>query len=1722
MKINTRHFLVVFLLFSASFITAQNLFINEFVASNSSTIADESGDYEDWIEIYNLGTTPIDLAGYFITDDPSDLTAWQIPSTNPSLTTVPAGGYLILWADKDTEDGENHVDIKLGAGGESIVLVDPDGTTIIDQIDFGPQSADVSYGRETDGGTNFIFFSTPTPSAMNMASPPPTTTINLSIPINSADDDAEEFPSGVVILNSADIEMVQEGSSIFTTAFRFKNINIPEDAIITNAYLQFYAEEVQTGMANLTIAADAAANAPPLLNQNNNISSRELTESSVNWSPAPWPTIDANGLDQQTPDLSTIVQELIGQTDWEMGNSIAFIFTGTGTRTTYSYNNFVEGKVAVLHIQAEVPIAIEPIDPVFINEVAANGTTYEDASGTREDWIELYNPNPTDVNIGGLFLTDDLDDLDKWQIPGNLVIPAGGFLTFFADDDTDEGIFHTNFKLRGKGEEVALVQLLDDGLTIIDAIVYEDMPFLASYGRETDGGTPWKFFGEITPTASNQGALLYLDQPTFSLPSGVYAGSQTISLSHSNPVADIYYTTDGSLPDLNSTLYTSPITINTTTSIRAMASLTGFENSQPNDQVYQVDDQANIPVLHLTTDPDNFFDDEIGIYVDGTNGVVGFCSTDSVNWAREWERPCNLKLFLPDGSVGFDVNAGVEISGACSRGNGMKSLAINLREKIFGDESLKYELFPQRDLEDYQRFKIRGSGQDYNRLGFRDMLNQTLLFRDIDIEIQAGKPALLYLNGEFWGIYNLREKFAGEHFEELYGVDEKDLDIIKSPGLPYREVKQGSDTDFNLLFDFVENSDMNSQTDYDYFDTQVDVNEFTNYWIAMSYMANYDWPANNLTVWRDRKNQSKWRYGVADTDGSTFNFLATEASPEFNTFETINDTASINWPNHRNSTLFLRKLLERTEFRDEFLQRSCTFMEVIFNEERTHPLIDSIVGLFQPNVQRHLNKWAFDNAMGGAETKWYKWIDFYKEFWETRPDFMRQHMNDFYELNEFYNLTINVEANTEGVVLVNTNEMSIPYQYNGVYFKDIPLRLTAVAKEGFSFAYWLETGVTDPVIDYVGTGDAILTPIFVVDGPSITCPADINLTISGATTAMAIWKRPVASSTCAIGEIVVTQTAGPLSGSNFPIGSTTITYEVVDGCNNIATCSFAINVEQDNGVLSLNCPEEIQVDALPGSSEAIVNWMTTATTSCGLGGVVVTQTAGPESGDFFPVGTTTVSYEVIDDCGNQESCTFLVTVNNSPEILTINCPSNQTFTLFPEESEMNVSWPLPTTSTTCGGSVTNENCGSDLAGFVPLGILNGQEYYLSNTKKVWTEAQAESENFGGYLAVIDDAAENQFLWDNIDEVVHIGFNDQATEGAFEWINGASLDYTNYVSSFSNNANNDYGSLQPWDGKWDVYSNLVWKYSVMELDCGGGSAVTLTQIGGPENGSLLTPGDYTISYSATDGCGNEAACSFAITILENTTSLEYCEAEGTAPWQQWISNVSFNNINHDSGKDKYGDFTDNITEVNTGSDYTFSLTSSFSWEHWDEYVRVWIDYNGDLDFNDDGELVFEQIIPAGTNGTPTQTTSGTITIPGDALSGVRRMRVSMNQTGFADPCEIFMLGEVEDYTVLINESASPREVTTKVNQEKGFTLFPNPAQEELFIDLKDYVGAPATIQIYNALGGMVAERKEVELPNNLLKIDLSNFHNGLYLVSIKLEDQKQMTARLLVNDKDILD
>ena len=812
---------------------------------------------------------------------------------------------------------------------------------------------------------------------------------------------------------------------------------------------------------------------------------------------------------------------------------------------------------------------------------------------------------------------------------------------------------------------------------------------------------------------------------------------------------------------------------------------------------------------------------------------------------------------------------------------------------------------------------------------------------------------------------------------------------------------------------------------------------------------------------------------------------------------------------------------------------------------------------------------------------------------------------------------------------------------------------------------------------------------------TIDCPADVLVsTLPGAANAIASWNDAVAMTSCPQGGLLSGQNGGDPSGSVFPIGNSVISYKAEDDCGNTAGCTFNVIVEATPVDITIDCPTNISVPADASGLGSTVSWTTPAgSTNCYLNGLLVNQTVGDPSGSFFPIGTYTISYEAMDACLEMATCSFEITVTNTSGTISLDCPDNINIVLPFGQTSTTVNWPLPMVSSSCNGGDPNPNCGTTITGFTSLGVQGDQEYFISQTNRPWTAAQADCELYDGYLVAIGSLIEDEFIGNNVSEVIHIGINDATVEGTLEWINGEPVNYTNFTSSSQNTATNDYSYKAPWNGKWKMYSGSAYKKYVMELDCGGGSSVDLLQSSGPANGASLTAGVYTIAYEATDDCGDLQVCNFTITIEENPQSLviecpnnitvteesgtggavvswsdatamsvncpgaiavtqtsgdpsgsvfpvgtqvitytatdacanvetcsftitveadsppsDYCESQGDAPWQQWISNVSFNTINNDSGKSKYGDFTGITTNVDTDASYTISVSPKFSWTHWDEYIRVWIDYNGDFDFDDAGEKVFEAIYIAGPSGSDVPPLTGIVTVPTDAASGPHRMRVAMKKDAFAEPCEVFAFGEVEDYTVEVNfngsnlegtyetfffnamkngrevalnwitdteykndsfvvehsldglsfESLAEIESREDVDAQRmynevdprpalgvnfyrlkqiykdgsfrysgikkiifdidleSFSLFPNPASDQVFINLEKYQGMEADIQIFNALGQQVLQEQIDEITEHAIRFDVSKYYNGIYTISIKVKDRKRLTKQFVIS------
>ncbi len=738
------------------------------------------------------------------------------------------------------------------------------------------------------------------------------------------------------------------------------------------------------------------------------------------------------------------------------------------------------------------------VENVFINELMASNNIVEDEYGETDDWAELYNANDTPVSLEGLYLSDDPDNKLKWQIQGPVIIPPNGYILLWLDDDPGQGELHAPFKLNSDGESLFLSELIQGFPQTVDAVSFGGMPTNVSYGRQTDGGNSWVYFGEYSPGESNNDQLLFFNADlSISLPSGLYGSDTLISISCTDPEAAIRITTDGSLPSDSSTLYSPPLLLDQTLLLRAAAFKQGHVPAGLESEFYLFDTHHELPVLQLDMEARHLWDDEEGIYIKGTNGIGNVCSATPCNFNQDWERPVAIRYFEPDGSLAFHHHAGIKIGGGCSRGFSMKAFNVFFRKGEYGDDKLNYPLFKNLDVTEFKRFKLRCSGNDFSRTMIRDGAIQSMLSNQVDIDLMAYRPVVLYLNGEYWGVYGMREFFSKHYIAAHHNVEQDSLDILKLP-YTWMEIKEGNRTEWDALTSFIRNHSFSEQAAYDYVEERIDINEFINYYLAELYIANYDWPANNIMVWRQRNN-GKWRWMLYDLDASSGYGTWTNSWPSFNAIDHATSTSGPPWPNGEASTLFLRKLLQNTSFKNEFVQRACTFGQTIFASERATHFIDSLADQVSSEIPATLEKfnnaplaynlWE-ENPAGGSLGSWEGYLNDFKAFFEHRMYFLLQNFTNHFGFSGHFYLTINIDHQTPGSVVLHENKMNAPHQYRGRYFNDVPILIEAVPDSGYYFVRWIETNDTTAVISFQANEKSTLTPIFLRNGEVEVIPPE--------------------------------------------------------------------------------------------------------------------------------------------------------------------------------------------------------------------------------------------------------------------------------------------------------------------------------------------------------------------------------------------------------------------------------------------------------------------------------------------------------------------------------------------------------------------------------------------------------------------------------------------------------
>ncbi|MGI6113614.1 MAG: CotH kinase family protein, partial [Mahellales bacterium] len=337
------------------------------------------------------------------------------------------------------------------------------------------------------------------------------------------------------------------------------------------------------------------------------------------------------------------------------------------------------------------------------------------------------------------------------------------------------------------------------------------------------------------------------------------------------------------------------------------------------------------------------------------------------NFWKDMEKKMHIEFFDEEGKPGLEMDAGLKVFGAYGRAMEKKSLAVHARN-IYGSDSIKYPFFHDKDILEFKSIVLRTSGQDATMSKIRDGF-MTTLARRMGLDAQAHRPAVLYINGEYWGLYNIREKISEHFIAGNHGVPIEHIDLLEANG----RVKFGQREDYDELIKFVKNNDMRLAKNYEYVKTQVDIQNFIDYEIAIMYFGNTD--SGNIRFWRDRRPEGRWRWIVYDQDWAFFNV-------NHNTvWYLTNPEGHGIGLNFSNALMY--NLLKNQEFKDEFVARFAYHLKNTFKTEDVIALIDQFAARIDSEVPADCERW------GGTYEGWKKYVQRLRDFAIKRPAILK-------------------------------------------------------------------------------------------------------------------------------------------------------------------------------------------------------------------------------------------------------------------------------------------------------------------------------------------------------------------------------------------------------------------------------------------------------------------------------------------------------------------------------------------------------------------------------------------------------------------------------------------------------------------------------------------------------------------------------------------------------------
>ncbi len=688
---------------------------------------------------------------------------------------------------------------------------------------------------------------------------------------------------------------------------------------------------------------------------------------------------------------------------------------------------------------------------IVVNEYSASNLTFLDDFGRSDDWVELYNTSSNYVDLTGYYLSDNPNNPTKWRFQSGFIPPNGRVLVWCSGKDISSGtVFHASFRLSQLKPEYVL--LSDTAGNVLEAHLMERTQGGHSRGRITDGANLWGLFETPTPYAPNTGASEgYTSTPQFSHQPGHYATGQTITLTSANQHEEIRYTLDGSEPTASATLYTQPIQVNQTTIIKArtFSSDTTLLPGFMNFKTFLIDENHTLPIFSFGGNSDlmqlfngnqhlrpwgsfEYFD-ENGSFVDASYGEFNKHGNDS------WNYPQRGVDFISRDHFGYN-------------------------------DALRHKFFSTSDRTEFQRLMVKAAANDnypFENGGahIRDSYIQTLSqVSKLNLDERSSTNVIVYVNGQYWGVYDLREKVDDNDYTDYYfGQDRMYpgsdlwLQFLKTwGGTQPKYGNQPAMSDWSTLRQYIQNNSMADSVHFAYVDSVLDISSLIDYFVINSFVVSRDWLNYNTGWWRGLDpsgDARKWRYILWDMEAALGHFTNYTGMPNVTAHADPCQVEHLTVSNNGHVQSIRKLIQENPVVRQQYVKRYADLLNTHLSCANIVALLDSMVNNIAPEMPRQLQRW------GGTMTEWQTNVQTVRAFLETRCTSLVTSIASCYNLTGPFTTLYDVEPAGSGKIKMNS-EWLPSYPFQAAMYGNMSTLLTVEPAPGWEFSHWVIDSAT--------------------------------------------------------------------------------------------------------------------------------------------------------------------------------------------------------------------------------------------------------------------------------------------------------------------------------------------------------------------------------------------------------------------------------------------------------------------------------------------------------------------------------------------------------------------------------------------------------------------------------------------------------------------------------------